>query len=309
MSEDQRIVSQPIELHKLSIVDKHSQDQQQQQSVHSGLQSPRVTTPLKPKRLAIPISSPQRSSVQNGFVNQSPVSDNTSPVSADQDLIYNLAAKQREINELNLKLQAAQKELKQLELKFKNTLPQNEQQKFNSQNSNEYLSTFSRKIQQTLVDVNNSPNVLKSKRSINDFFNKSNRTTNDNSNNTMPIRRPNRSPNRTQQRVPDTGPSLTSKANSISRPPPLPSRDTKRNFNTTAPVVDDTPFLQRIMNKFSQMNTEEEEFDDFMEKGRSKKDNYIIKESMVYEYDEVRSDDDDEEFEPMGDIPIHLFKR
>lgn len=57
------------------------------------------------------------------------------------------------------------------------------------------------------------------------------------------------------------------------------------------------------------MNTEEEEFDDFMEKGRSKKDNYYIKESMDYEYDEVRSDDDDEEFEPMGDIPIHLFKR
>ncbi|CAI1520081.1 hypothetical protein SEUBUCD646_0J02740 [Saccharomyces eubayanus] len=309
MSEDQRIVSQPIELHKLSIVDKHSQDQKQQheQPVHSGLQSPRATTPLKPKRLAIPISSPQRSSFQNSFVNQSPVSDNTSPVSADQDLIYKLAAKQREINELNFKLQAAQKELKQLELKFKNILPQNEQQKFNSQNTNEYLSTFSRKIQQTLVDVNNSPNVLKSKRSINDFFNKTNRTANDNANNTMPTRRPNRSPNRTQQRVQDTGPNLTPNANAT--PPPLPSRNTKGNLNTTAPVDDDTPFFQRIINKFSQMNTEEEEFDDFMEKGKSKKDNYYIKENLGYEYDEVRSDDDDEEFEPMGDIPIHLFKR
>lgn len=31
---------------------------------------------------------------------------------------------------------------------------------------------------------------------------------------------------------------------------------------------------------------------------------------MGYEYDEVRSDDeDDEEFQPMGDIPIHLFRR
>lgn len=56
MSEDQRVISQPIELHKLSIVDKHSQGQQQQphqkqHEVQPESKSPRVTTPLKPKDL------------------------------------------------------------------------------------------------------------------------------------------------------------------------------------------------------------------------------------------------------------------
>lgn len=139
MSEDQRVISQPIELHKLSIVDKHSQGQQQQphqkqHEVQPESKSPRVTTPLKPKRLAIPISSPQRSTT-----NQSPVSDHASPISTDQDLIYKLAAKHREINELSFKLEVAQKELKQLELQFKDTLPRNGQQKLGNQNPSEYL--------------------------------------------------------------------------------------------------------------------------------------------------------------------------
>ncbi|EJS43065.1 acf4p [Saccharomyces arboricola H-6] len=313
MSDSQRIVSQPIELHKLSIVDKHSQDlPQQQQPVQSESQSPRINTPLKPKRLAIPISSPQRSTTDQGSV-----SDDSSSISADQDLIYKLAAKHREINELNYKLQVAQKELKQLESQFKNTLPQNEQQKLSGQNTNEYLSTFAKKIQQTFEEVNSSPNVLKSKRSINDFFSKSNRNSTQSTNSTVPGRRPNRSPNRSQ-RVSYTGPNRTSEANAMSTPPPLPSRNARTNANTNtntntnrAQAADDnTPFFQRILNKFNQMNMEEEEFDALLEKGKSKKDNYYIKENLGYEYDEVRSDDEDDEvFEPMGDIPVHLFKR
>ncbi|EHN01648.1 Acf4p [Saccharomyces cerevisiae x Saccharomyces kudriavzevii VIN7] len=308
MSEDQRVVSQPIELHKLSIVDKHSQGQQQQQQqdqpMQSGSQSPRVATPLKPKRLAIPISSPQRS-----IATHSPVSDHQSPISTDQDLIYKLAAKHREINELSFKLQVAQKELKQLELQFKDTLPQNEQQKLGNQNTNEYLSTFTRKIQQTLVDVNNSPNVLKSKKSINEFFTKPSRSTNNNVNSIIPNRRPNYSPNRSQP-VPNMAPNRPSELKSRPIPPPLPSRNARTNINTAATADNNAPFLQKILNKFNQMSMEEEEFDDLLEKGKSKKDNYYIKENMGYEYDEVRSDDeDDEEFQPMGDIPIHLFRR
>ncbi|QHS74310.1 Acf4p [Saccharomyces paradoxus] len=309
MSEDQRVISQPIELHKLSIVDKHSQDQQQQshqqqQQVQSGSQSPRVTTPLKPKRLAIPISSPQRSTT-----NQSPVSDHASPISTDQDLIYKLAAKHREISELNFKLEVAQKELKQLEFQFKDTLPRNEQQKLSNQNTSEYLSTFTRKIQQTFVDVNNSPNMLKGKKSINDFFNKTNRNVNSNINNPLPNRRPNLSPNRSQ-RMQNAAPGRSSESNLSPAPPSLPPRNPAKNTNTTATAEANTPFLQRILNKFNQMNMEEDEFDDLLDKGKSKKDNYYIKENLGYEYDEVRSEDeDDEEFEPMGDIPVHLFKR
>ncbi|CAI4034482.1 hypothetical protein SMKI_10G2750 [Saccharomyces mikatae IFO 1815] len=303
MSEDQRVISQPIELHKLSIVDKHSQDQPQH-PVQSGSQSPRVTTPLKPKILSLPIASPQRVTT-----NQSPVSEHASPISTDQDLIYKLATKHREINELNFKLEVAQKELKQLELQFKNTLPQNDQQKLGNLNTNEYLSTFTKKIQQTLVDVNNSPNMLKSKKSINDFFNKANRNVNASMNSTLPNRRPNLSPNRSQ-RTSNISPCRSSESNLASAPPPLPSRNARKTINTTATTEDNTPFLQRILNKFNQMNMEEEEFDDLLEKKKSKKDNYYIKENLGYEYDEVRSEDeDDEEFEPMGDIPIHLFKR
>lgn len=309
MSEDQRVISQPIELHKLSIVDKHSQDQQQQshqqqQQVQSGSQSPRVTTPLKPKRLAIPISSPQRSTA-----NQSPVSDHASPISADQDLIYKLAAKHREISELNFKLEVAQKELKQLEFQFKDTLPRNEQQKLSNQNASEYLSTFTRKIQQTFVDVNNSPNMLKGKKSINDFFNKTNLNVNSNINNPLPNRRPNLSPNRSQ-RMQNAAPGRSLESNLPPAPPSLPPRNPAKNTSTTATAENNTPFLQRILNKFNQMNMEEDEFDDLLDKGKSKKDNYYIKENLGYEYDEVRSEDeDDEEFEPMGDIPVHLFKR
>lgn len=309
MSEDQRVISQPIELHKLSIVDKHSQGQQQQShqkqhEVQPESKSPRVTTPLKPKRLAIPISSPQRSTT-----NQSPVSDHASPISTDQDLIYKLAAKHREINELNFKLEVAQKELKQLELQFKDTLPRNGQQKLGNQNPSEYLSTFTKRIQQTFVDVNNSPNMLKGKKSINDFFSKPNNSVNSNINNTLPNRKPNPPPNRSQ-RMQNIAPSRSSESTPTSGPPLLPPRNTMKNANTTATGGENTPFLQRILNKFNQMNMEEDEFDDLLEKRKSKKDHYYIKENLGYEYDEVRSEDeDDEEFEPMGDIPVHLFKR
>lgn len=175
-----RIVSNPVELHKLSIVDKQTENRSRDASPTRLVPSGQVNPPQSPRRLGLQISLPIESSPvkDTESLELSPVSSHTtsrrdsqSSAHSKQDLLFKLAAKEREIVELEQKLQTARKELHILESHYRSTVPGQPQGSVNAQNKNDVIQNWSKRVQRTLDEVNNSPNVIRSKKSISNFFN------------------------------------------------------------------------------------------------------------------------------------------
>lgn len=177
-----RNVSNPIELHKLSIVDK----QQDTSPVRLGNPSePQIRPPSSPRRQGIQISLPLESSPakEAAPVELTPVSsppkskrDSVSSIQSEgqgQDLLYKLAAKEREIVELEQKLQLAKRELYLLENHYRSVVAgqSNSHNNESPHRKEDVIQNWSRKFQKRFDEVNNSPNVLRSKKSISNFFN------------------------------------------------------------------------------------------------------------------------------------------
>lgn len=177
-----RITSNPVELHKLSIVDKQTDNRTRDASptrLTPGAQR-NAPPPPSPRRLGLQISLPIESSPvkDTESIELSPVSsqsnsrrDSASSDHGKQDLLYKLAAKEREIVELEQKLQTARKELHLLESHYRSTVPRQPASSGTAQNTNDVIQHWSKRVQRTLDDVNNSPNVIRSKKSISTFFN------------------------------------------------------------------------------------------------------------------------------------------
>lgn len=164
-----RIVSNPVELHKLSIVDKHTGSRDVSPTRLAPAEQ--GNAPQSPRRLGLQISLPIESSPvkDTESLELSPVSSHTTSrrqsAASEHDILFKLAAKEREIVELEQKLHTARKELHLLESQYRSTVPTN------SPSKNEVIQNWSKRVQRTLDDVNNSPNVIKSKKSISSFFN------------------------------------------------------------------------------------------------------------------------------------------
>lgn len=178
-----RNVSNPIELHKLSIVDKRQEGSPTRLSNANS----QIKPPSSPRRQGIQIALPLESSPAKDHdpLDVTPVStpprskrNSVSSVQSEsqsQDLLYKLAAKEREIVELEQKLQLAKKELLLLENHYRSVVAGQSNWR-NTVSSGTYrkddvIQNLSKKFQKTLDEVNNSPNVLKSKKSISNFFN------------------------------------------------------------------------------------------------------------------------------------------
>lgn len=241
-----RNVSNPIELHKLSIVDKQ-QETSPTRLANPG--SPQIKPPSSPRRQGIQISLPlgsspvrERASVDLTPVSSPPKSQRNSVSSSqseDQshDVLYKLAAKEREIVELEQKLQSAKRELSLLESQYRSMLA-GQADSHGSVNSNNnrkdvVMQNLSRKFQRTLDEVNNSPNVLKSKKSISNFFN-----------------------------------GETSQPRSVEKP--------KTNGG----------FFQNLMDKFNDFSVAEDEEEEFDRTQNTQKDDFYLKEKLEYDDEE-----------------------
>lgn len=317
MSQPQRVVSNPIELQKLSIVDKQSRKQEDQNSSSRNASPTRlaVAAPIhagtsSPRRQGIQISLPIESSPSKDIdTGDSSSMSSTTPkrgsVSSDhnpalqqqqqyQDLLFKLAAKKRQIVELEQELQAAKKDLTILETKYRYIVsdPQaSPNLNMNAEPKNEMIQNWSKRVQKTLDEVNNSPNVLKSKKSISNFFNGDplpNTSSPGISSNTMtkPVPPPRPSPRTTN-----------------SRPPP-PPRPRSKEYVPQARQG----FLQNLRDKFNEFTVAEEEEEEFDRTQNKHKDDFYLKEKLDY--------DDDEEVETeavggtlLGDHPKSVYKR
>ncbi|QLQ79056.1 hypothetical protein HG537_0B04030 [Torulaspora globosa] len=184
-----RNVSNPIELHKLSIVDKRQEGSPTRLSNTNS----QIKPPSSPRKQGIQIALPLESSPvkDQDSLDLTPASspprskrNSVSSAQSDtqsQDLLYKLAAKEREIVELEQKLQLAKKELLLLENHYRSVVAGQSNLRNTvssvSYRKDDVIQNLSKKFQKTLDEVNNSPNVLKSKKSISNFFNGETNTT------------------------------------------------------------------------------------------------------------------------------------
>lgn len=174
--------------------------------------------------------------------------DRTGQMEQNQDLLYKLAAKKRQIVELQQGLELAKKELHILESRYKLTLSPDANPNYSAHNDgaysnsstkakNEKLQPWQKRMQQTLADVNNSPNVLKSKQSISSFFNN------------------------------DAGSTKQLKQD--------------LNENTAKPT-----FFQSILDKFNEFSVAEEEEEEFDRTQNQQKDSFYLKDKLDYDEEE-----------------------
>lgn len=189
------------------------------------------------------ITTPKRNSVSSDHVYDS----QTPQMDQNQDLLYKLAAKKRQIVELEQALNLARKELHVLETRYESvvspkanpnsSLNNHENGNANSpmKPKNELMQNWSKRVQKTLDEVNNSPNVIKSKQSISSFFNGE-------------VNAPN-----TQER-----------ANESTRP----------------------SFFQNILDKFNEFSVAEEEEEEFDRTQNSQIDQFYLKDKLDYDDEE-----------------------
>lgn len=316
MSQPQRMVSNPVELQKLSIVDKQSRIQKDQNSssrdasptrlsaaapIHPGASSPRrqgiqICLPIESSP-AKEIDTGDSSSISSTTPKRGSISSDHNPAiqQQQQDLLFKLAAKKRHIVELEQELQLAKKDLTFLETKYRYIVsdPQASANfNMNGEPKNEMMQNWSKRVQQTFDEVNNSPNVIKSKKSISNFFNgepisntNSNSSSIPSNNMTKPLPPPRPSP-RTN-----------------SRPPPPPRPRSKEHIPQGR-----QGFLQNLKDKFNEFTVAEEEEEEFDRTQNKHKDDFYLKEKLDY--------DDDEEVEAeevggtlLGEQPKSIYKR
>lgn len=287
----ERIVSNPIELHKLSLVDKQKGDTSGSSGAagtgsgandgnsnagNSNAGGASVTgTPVKQRaRPVVPIASPTK-------VKEEPKSE---------DGLYKLASKQREIFELEQKLKQARVELKQLEEEVGKSLgyagmPQ---------------ESLRNRLQKRIEEVNRSPNVIRTKQSMSNLIQRGNTLFMDGSSSARGATdRDMRTDQRRSAHAHAAAPAQAQPSAHRQNGPPLPSRPREPQKN----------FFKSIVDKFHEMTQEEEDFDD--QTTSNHKDKYYIGETYGYDQDEEDEDPEDhgEPLEHINDIPTTLFKR
>ncbi|CAR24102.1 Acf4p [Lachancea thermotolerans CBS 6340] len=270
----QRVISESTGLYKLSIVNK------QKNSTGSEEEITEPTKPETPKK-GLPLSSPVR---KGSKLESSPTRggkvESDEPGSFSESLLYELAAKRRQVVELKQQLQHAEKELETLEQKCKR-IGQAEK----TPGSPERLHEITAKLQDTWRGVNSSPTVLKSKQSISNFFNAKDQA--------FEAENPQPLPTNTKSSYSQM---MASKLQNI------------RNQQTQS------PFLKKLVSKwqdFSVNEAEEEEFDN----GRPT-DKYYIKSKLDYDDDEEISSESELEMDKAstatdldGGPVVSTFKR
>lgn len=287
----ERIVSNPIELHKLSLVDKQKGDTSGSSGAagtgsgandgnsnagNSNAGGAGVTgTPVKQRaRPVVPIASPTK-------VKEEPKSE---------DGLYKLASKQREIFELEQKLKQARVELKQLEEEVGKSLgyagmPQ---------------ESLRNRLQKRIEEVNRSPNVIRTKQSMSNLIQRGNTLFMDGSSSARGATdRDMRTDQRRSAHAHAAAAAQAQPSAHRQNGPPLPSRPREPQKN----------FFKSIVDKFHEMTQEEEDFDD--QTTSNHKDKYYIGETYGYDQDEEDEDPEDhgEPLEHINDIPTTLFKR
>lgn len=256
MQEAHRVVSQPLDLHSFSIVNKRVDSveankdvavetnktiQDTQHKVHLERLPPPDIKPTSPRRAGIQLSLPLESTPTRE--RQSFDNPNRSPEGQVNDenyqqLLYKLAFKKRTITELTEQLKSEKKELKVIEESLSKYASSNSgglnnsMTALNGSGSNDFIQNWSKQLHKTIDDVNNSPNVIKGKKSITNFFNK---------NEQQPV-------------------------------------DTNVSSNQG------TPFFKQLMNKFNEFKVNEDEEEEF-DKSRKTDEFFVSTSTLNYEYD------------------------
>lgn len=308
------MVSNPIALQKLSLVDKQRQRNNNDSSKAentttsednehevtrpvSAVADETQSTPTHRTRPVVPITSPRK-----------PAADPKPELPADDehDDLLKLASKQREIFELEQKLKQRRQELKQMEEEIGRKLGL---QSSSGGNQQDGLRSM---LQKRLEEVNRSPNIIRTKKSVSNLLQRGNALLND----SQPITRENSirensAHDAAQTKLPPSQrPQQQQQQQQQSRPPPVQRRQAPRpppRNNSNGSNRPQSSFFGRIVDKFHEMNREEADFD--KHSYSSHKDKYYIGETYGYD-DEI--EDDNEQGEPLehiNDIPTSLFKR
>ncbi|CUS22161.1 LAQU0S04e09582g1_1 [Lachancea quebecensis] len=241
---NQRVISESTGLYKLSIVNKQKNSTGSEEEI---TEPPKPETPKK----GLPLSSPIRkgSKLESSPTREDNVGLNE-PGSFSESLLYELAAKRRQVVELKQQLQHAEKELETLEQRCKKI-----GQADKTPGSPERLHEITSKLQDTWRDVNSSPTVLKSRQSISNFFN-------------------------TKEQVGQTESSQPRPKNSKASYSQIMAGKLQNIKNQQT----QSPFLKKLVSKwqdFTVNEAEEEEFDN----GRPT-EKYYIKSKLDYDDDE-----------------------
>ncbi|SCU91166.1 LADA_0F08482g1_1 [Lachancea dasiensis] len=267
----QRVISESTGLYRLSIVNK------QKDSPGSSQEDESRSNQESPKK-GLLISSPVKSRLRmdtDGVA--SPETDSKESHKFSERLLYDLAAKRRQVVELKQELIRAEKELDVL---------QRECEDFGKMDTSTLISPekfqmLTSKLQQTIEDVNCSPKVIKSKQSISNFF---------------------------QQR---SNPNGTDNKGLTEKPSRLRLTANKfQNLSRKSPTQ--SPFLDKLINKwqdFSVSEQDEEKFDT-----ERPTDNFYIKSKFDYDEDEEISSetesDSGSKMSDLGNDPVlSTFKR
>lgn len=327
----ERLVSNPIELQKLSLVDRQKQrtgenattptkntDKNSDKNTEGNVNHPASTgvpddapnTPKHRTRPVVPIASPRKS-----MADQTP----ELPADDEHDELLKLASKQREIFELEQKLKQAKLELKQMEEEVGRRLGL---QSSGSAGQQDGLKSM---IQKRIEEMNKSPNVIRTKKSVSNLLQRGNALLSDSQSPTrensirdnyrdsneprLPPRQRGQPQHQQQQQQ------HQQHQNQQQRPPPAQPRQPPRPSQRTSDTASrdthkhrpQSSFFGRIVDKFHEMNQEEADFD---KKYRdSAKDKYYIGETYGYD-DEIEDDDEPgEPLEHINDIPTSVFKR
>lgn len=273
----QRVISESTGLYKLSIVNKQQQAEEN---------PPRNDeAPLEPTRKGLPLTIPLESghdSESSVDLSRSSTLDGQSKVS--EALLYELAAKRRQVVELKQQLSQAERELSALEHKCRDLSQENKPQ------SQERLHEISSKFQKTLQDVNSSPRMIKSKQSISNFFNKDSAVD--------PL---------------DSQPKLPPRLPSRPKPPVAPMKPsflqaTASKFQEIKSQQSQSPFFAKLMDKWQDFNVNEEEEAEFDDQRST--DQFYIKSKLDYDDDEeVPSEPDESEIFGYGGPTVSTYKR
>ncbi|CCE63154.1 hypothetical protein TPHA_0E00590 [Tetrapisispora phaffii CBS 4417] len=283
MSQNQRKVSQPLDLHSFSIVNKQSEpkdttegqvDKDEQNSnnalekratdnsehSHSRNSSDIKLKPISPRKAGIQLPLPLQSTPVKNQKHERMDSNKEENIITDetyQELLYKLATKKRTVTELIDHLKKEEKELRILEDEISRYA---EKKGIHNQNNilasprgkgnNEMIQSWAKQIHSAIDEVNNSPNVVNGKKSISDFFYK-------------------------QQ------------DNEVK----------SRNYKV------EKPFFKQLVDKFSEFTFNEDDEEEF-DKSRNL-DEYSVNNNFNYEYDESNIDDEEE---PEGILNIGLRK-
>ncbi|KAL3230195.1 Assembly-complementing factor 4 [Nakaseomyces bracarensis] len=327
----ERMVSNPIELQKLSLVDRQKQrSNDAKESVltkstgatntktnaNAGVNSDGnetttnagEDTPKHRTRPVVPIASPRKSA--------EPVPE--LPADDEHSELLKLASKQREIFELEQKLKQAKLELKQMEEDVGRRLG------LTNGSQQEGLKSM---LQKRLEEVNRSPNVIRTKKSVSNLIQRGNALLGDSQppvpsrqgNNYNPGHHENGPYRSTNDRTGQQKQQSSQQPHLPPRQPPRPQGHSQHVQSQPSRPVQTRPprdgeqkrrpqssFFNKIIDKFHEMNQEEADFDSHRD---ARKDKYYIGEAYGYD-DEIEDEDEPgEPLEHINDMPTTLFKR